>query len=196
VSQSFTLRGGEILRIRDNLPDFKKQLQRVSNEMQSVAVRASNRKAAQVIARSLRAVAGGRLSPKANPESRTGNLVRAIYVFRNGRASTRGAERFLVGVRTGRRSITNKKTGKKVALPDAFYARFLERGWIPRGPGQKITGGNRTRAVKREQLVASGKALRISYPFMQTSFRASQNGAINAFVREMTRQVAKLDKLK
>lgn len=183
-----------MITVRDNLPDFKRQLDRVSNEMQSVAVRASSRKAAQIIARSMKAVAGGRLSPKADPARRTGNLVAAIYSFRNRRDSTRGAERFLVGVRTGKKIVLRR--GQKTQLPDAFYAKFLERGWIPRGRGQAITGGERTRALKRERLLSSGQARRISYPFMQRAFNASQGGAINAFVREMTKQVAKLDKLK
>ena len=137
-------------------------------------------------------MAGGRLSPKANPETRTGNLVSAVYVFRNGRASTRGAERFLVGVRTGKRSVTNRKTGKKVALPDAYYAKFLEFGWIPRGPRNRIQGGRRSRALERERT----KDRKVGYPFMQRAFNASSNSALNAFIREMTKQVAKLDKIK
>jgi len=178
--------------IRDNLPDFKRQLDRVSNELQTKSVRSSNSKAAQIIARSARAVAGGRRSPKADPQTRTGNLVAAIYTFRNGRTSTRGAERWLVGVRTGKRFVINRKTKQKRALPDAYYAKFLEFGWIPRGPGNRIQGGRRSKALER----ARSKDQRISYPFMQKAFNASSNSAISAFVREMTKQVAKLDRIK
>jgi hypothetical protein len=56
----------------------------------------------------------------------------------------------------------------------------------------KVVQAESGKALERER----SKARRISYPFMQKAFNASSNSALNAFVREMTKQVAKLDRIK
>ncbi|MEN9807761.1 MAG: hypothetical protein RL756_2281 [Pseudomonadota bacterium] len=179
--------------VRDNLPDFKRQLDRVGNELQTKSVRSAmgGKGMAGVVRDAIKTAAGLPKSPKATAP-RTGNLAAAAYQLRNRRTSTRGAERWLVGIRQGRKEITNKKTGKKRTLPDAFYARFLEFGWIPRGRGNRIRGGKRRKALERDRL--SDK--KVSYPFFGNAFRGVQSRALDAFIRVMTREVQKLDTIK
>lgn len=177
--------------IRDNLPDFKRQLDRVSAELQQKSVRRSASAMARLVRGAVKREAGLPKSPKSTTP-RTGNLEAAIYALRNRRTSTRGAERWLVGVRQGKKIITNRRTGKTRALPDAFYARFLEFGWIPRGRGNSIRGGNRRKRLERERL----KDNKVSYPFFAKAYQAVQSRALDTFIRVMTQEVTRLDKLK
>ncbi len=162
-----------------NLPDFKRQMAGVRLDLQGKAVRRATAAAAGV----LRATAAREAAaPKATPPARlrTGTLARAVYMTRNRRASTKGAERYIVGVRSGRRAAKSNK--------DAFYARFLEGGWIPRGPGQRIRGGRRRKALERRRLSSK----RVQYPFMAPAFRAGQARAIEVFVQRMEREVQRI----
>jgi HK97 gp10 family phage protein len=177
--------------IRDNLPDFKRQLERVSQELQVRSVRRSASATARLMREAVKQAAGLPKSPKST-RPRTGTLVAAVYALRNRRTSTRGAERWLVGVRQGKKTITNRRTGKSRDLPDAFYARFLEFGWIPRGRGNRIRGGGRRKALER----ARQSDKKVSYPFFGSAFRGVQSRALDTFVRVMTREVQKLDNIK
>lgn len=177
--------------IRDNLPDFKRQLDRVSVELQQRSVRRSASAMARLVRDAVKRAAGLPKSPKAT-KPRTGTLEAAVYALRNRRTSTRGAERWLVGIRQGRKEVTNRRTGAKRRLPDAFYARFLEFGWIPRGRGKAIRGGNRRKRLERERL----NDRKVSYPFFANAYQGVQSRALDTFVRAMTKEVARLDKLK
>lgn len=177
--------------IRDNLPDFKRQLDRLEQELQVRSVRRSASATARLMRDAVKRAAGLPKSPKST-RTRTGNLDAAVYALRNRRTSTRGAERWLVGVRQGKKTITNRRTGATRELPDAFYARFLEFGWIPRGRGKALRGGNRSKRLQRERL----KEQKVSYPFFGNAFRGIQSRALDTFIRVMTKEVQQLDKVK
>jgi hypothetical protein len=162
-----------------NLPDFKRQMAHLSLELQGKAVRRATAAAAGALrAEGVRAAA----APKATPPARlrTGTLARAVYMTRNRRTSTKGAERYLVGIRQGRKAA---RIGR-----DAFYARFLEGGWIPRGPGQRIAGGRRRKALERSRLASK----RVQYPFFQSAMKAGSGRAVDVFVRRLEREVKRL----
>lgn len=162
-----------------NLPDFKRQMAHVSLELQGKAVRRATAAAAGALrAEGVRGAAAPKATPAARP--RTGTLVRAVYMTRNRRTSTKGAERYLVGVRQGRKAA---RTGR-----DAFYARWLEGGWIPRGPGQRIRGGARRKALERSRLAGR----RVAYPFFQDRMKAGSSRAVEAFIRRLDREVKRL----
>jgi hypothetical protein len=91
-------------------------------------------------------------------------------------------ERYVVGARSGR------KAGAKGR--DAFYWRFLEGGWIPRGQGQRLRGGTRRRALERERLLKGG-ARRVAYPFLAPAFASGQGAAVAAFYAKIEQRIAR-----
>lgn len=171
--------------VRTNLPDFKRQLTALGVEFERKAVRSSTLAAASV----LRAAVKRQIISGGKPQTRTGALMNAVYVKRS-RRSTRGAERYFVGVRG--KTVTRKRKGQTVTQAGAFYWRFLEGGWIARGPGQKISGGERTRSLKRERLRASGAKF-YRYPFIQPAFEEARGQATDVFFRRMAAQINKLN---
>lgn len=73
-------------------------------------------------------------------------------------------------------------------IADPFYWRFLEGGWIPRGPGNKFKGGERTRAILRARALAGG-ASRVNHPFLQPAFTFAENAALDTALEFMTRAI-------
>lgn len=179
------------LSVTSNIADFNVALRRMSLEMRAKSVRAATSAAAGAIVSALRADARARHSPKADQSRRTGTLEKAVYRFRNSRSSTAGAERLVVGIRTGKR-FARKRDGQLVRKPDAFYGRFLEFGWTPRGPGNRLRGGRRAKALARERQSAG----RVIYPFLAPSFTRSQARAVEIFQQRLSREVAKLDRVR
>lgn len=162
-----------------NLPDFKRQMAGLRIDLQAKAVRRATAAAAGVLRAAAARAAALPMSPTST-RRRTGTLARAIYMARNRRTSTRGAERYIVGVRSGRRAAKSNR--------DAFYARFLEGGWIPRGPGNRIKGGRRRKALERSRLAGR----KVQYPFMAPAFAANTGRAVTAFVQRMEREIKRL----
>jgi HK97 gp10 family phage protein len=166
----------DILIVRDNLPAVRAQMREFGLDFERRVVRSATNAAAQVIKRLakqnapvLKETRRGRVA---------GALRAAIYVGRDRRVS-RGTERQFVSV---------KAKGSNKLAP--FYWRFLESGWIPRGPGKKFTGGERTRSLKRSRALAGG-ARRIAYPFIAPSFSSGQGAAINAFYARIAARIEK-----
>ena len=165
-----------------NLPDFRRQLTEVEKRTRLRVTRNAVRAAASVFRRFARNAAPV-LKPtgKFNRQRIPGALKRGIYVGR-GRDRDRGAVRMFVGVRSGR-DYAKKGRG------DPFYWRFLEAGWIPRGPGGKLKGGERSRSLQRRRLIAGG-AKRRQFPFLAPAFAAGQGEALKAFNDRMNREFA------
>ena len=175
--------------IRTNLPDFRKQLQKIGQDMQRRAVRNALaamgrifKAAAQVEAPVLKAPTRGSKATRVK-----GALKRNIIVKRS-KYQARGAERYFVGVRSG-------KTAVARGGGDPFYWRFLEAGWIPRGPGRALRGGNRSRALQRSRLRSAGTTA-VKYPFLQPAFDANQQRAIKAFEAAIDRAVVRYNRQK
>lgn len=176
----------QMLILRTNLPDFKRQMDRVKLEVQRKSVRSATAAAAAVIRSVVKSQAAMPKSPTSR-RPRTGRLASAVYAAYNRRRSTAGRVAFTVGVRSGSRQ---KRIGR-----DAFYWRFLEGGWIPRGPGQALRGGNRSKAVQRDRLRRSGATF-VQYPFIAPAFASSRGRAVDAFEKRMEREVRKLNEIK
>lgn len=168
--------------VRSNLPDFRRQLQRVSIDLQRNAVKAATGAAAAVVRGYVKKAAGQRLSPKAT-QPLTGYLAGGVYAVRNRRESTRGAEVRTVGIRS--------RTGKGKRKPPGIIARFLEYGWIPRQAGYR-GGGRRRRALANRR----DAARKVQYPFFDKAFAAGQSRAIDVFSARLTREIAKLNAIR
>lgn len=168
------------VRVITNLPDFRRQLAEVNRRMGTRVVRAAARAAGNVFAKSARQKA-----PKlaqATKQRVPGALRRAIYVGR-GRTS-RDKVRFFVSVRSG-------KGYAKKGRGDPFYWRFLEGGWLPRGPGGKLKGGARSRRLQRNRARAAG-AQEVRYPFLKPAFDEAGGRALLQFNERMARGIAAL----
>lgn len=165
--------------VRSNLPEFSAALREISADLQQKAVAGATRAAATIFLRRARADAPT-LQPngkkkRLDPRRQAGMLKRAMYVSKSKRVRGQGAVRYFVAVRGGSSRRVNRKSG---AVTDAFYWRFQEAGWIPRGPGQKLKGGDRSRALARAR-TASRKVP--GKWFIRDAFKGQQQPAIDAF---------------
>lgn len=165
--------------VRTNLPDFRRQLAGLGDRMQKNVVRSAARAAAAVYRDAARQVAPLLRVP--DKRRMPGALRRSIYS--GTRRGSPGVVEAFVGVR-GKRTV-----GRGQRVIDAFYGRFLEFGWIPRGPGQRFRGGTRTRALLRERALKAG-ATRQRHPFLEPAFRRASGAALQAFNERMAAGLA------
>lgn len=172
----------------NNLPDFKRQLAEVKKKTRTSLVRASLRAAANFMAKQVRIEAP--MLAKATKNRIPGTLKAAIYASRGKAGADR--ERYFVAVKKKSRS-RGSRTKKGKVYGDAFYWRFLEGGWIPRGPGKKLRGGDRSRALQRRRLIAGG-AKRMQIPFFAPTFTRYSGRALEIFNERMARGFEKLSR--
>jgi HK97 gp10 family phage protein len=173
----------------NNLPDFKRQLAEVKKKTRASLVRASLRAAANFMAKQVRIEAP--MLAKATKNRIPGTLKAAIYASRGKAGADR--ERYFIAVKKKSRSRGGGRTKKGKVYGDAFYWRFLEDGWIPRGPGKKLMGGNRSRALQRRRLIAGG-AKRMRIPFFEPAFKQYSGRALEIFNERMERGFEKLSR--
>lgn len=179
------------IRLVHNVPEFKRQLNAFALKFQRQIVGSAASAAAKVFKKAVIAEA----------PQRTGTLKRAIYMFRS-RKQVPGEVRYTVSFRKGRKeqAVTVRRRRKgvistEVINRDAFYGRFLEVGWIPRGPARKFGGGERTRRLKRERALAAG-VKRIRRPFIAPAARKAESAALQAFNAKMQQGLDKANREK
>lgn len=165
--------------IKTNLPQLKAHLARIGKEFEAKAVRQATYAAAAIFRREVQARAP--VLKQATKQRVPGTLRRAIYIKRS-RDRTSGREHYFVGVRQGAKAA---KKGR-----DAFYWRFLETGWTPRGPGQRLKGGVRSRALQLSRSRAAGGKV-VRYPFIAPAYNSSKEQALQAFYTRADKAVAK-----
>ena len=209
--------------IKTNMPDFKRQMAAFGIKLERRIVRSATNAAAQVFKKAVipraknpsgqdpkskrrrkgrvKAIGKNKRRKKGAPPRRMlqqrppGTLAKAIYVYGR-RSRKKGEVTYSVSFRKGKAAqrMQVKRKGKSVTVNrDAFYGRFLEDGWIPRGPGRKLTGGKRLRALKRERLVQGGSK-EYRYPFLQPAFSNAQGAALAAFNAKMTERIAEANR--
>lgn len=170
--------------VRFNLPDFKKQMAGFNLDLQQRLTRAATNAAAQAFKKAVIARAPVLKTPdtrKKNPRI-AGTLRRAIYVVR-ARNPAPGTVEYRVGWRKGK-----AQRAAKGGSRDAFYGRFLELGWMPRGPGRRIKGGVRRRALERARARGAGHR-EVKYPFLVPGFNAARQQAVDAFNARMQKRI-------
>jgi HK97 gp10 family phage protein len=163
--------------ITSNLPEFKAALGVLGTKVEKRVVTNAIRAAARVFRDRARALAPQLSEP--DPRRVRGALRRAIVVARS-RDRKKGSVQYYVGVRASKTS--------RGGARDPFYWRFLEGGWIPRGPGNRIKGGERRKALERSR--TAGR--RIAVPFLAPAFRAAQGEALAAFNARLEAELLKV----
>ncbi len=170
--------------IRTNLPDVSKQLRELGVKVSKRLVRASTAAAGQVIAKQVR------IAIAATTVRRSGVLARSVFVARS-RRQTPGSETYRISVRAGRTARRSKSRSGVVTTLDAYYWYWVDQGHLARGPGQKIRGGQRTRALQRARLRAAGARFVPGREFMKRGFQAGKGPAVEAFYRRFARDFPK-----
>lgn len=185
---------GEYIRMT-GVDDLKRALKDLDRKMRFKVLRNALRAAARVIQTDAKARAPVLRTP--TPRRNPGALRRSIVV----RASKLARRKGMVGVYVtvsaskARRNLgaySSLRTKGTIRPNDPFYFRFLEEGWIPRGPGKKLTGGdNAKRAVRRREAHRT-----VSYPFLGPALQAKSTQAVQAFERSVLPEIAKANKRK
>lgn len=170
--------------VRNNLPEFKRELvalgQRVERNITKNALRAAGRVFAAEAKRIAPVLNRAILTPK---RTRIPGALRAAIRVASSRKSRKLTPVQTVGVRA------SKAQTKRGA--DPYYWRFLEGGWIPRGPGQRFKGGKRRRAVERERALRSGATKITKYNFLKPAFDRKKQEALDAFIKSMSDGIVK-----
>jgi HK97 gp10 family phage protein len=175
------------LSIRTNLPDFSREMERLAKSVKPIAS-SSTRAGARQFAKYVRQTA-----PKD-----TGRLRKAVIVYRGRRVGEKEVLS-IVGIRQGKaaQAVQRKSTGQrhspfklttiKVLNLDAYYWKFLEAGFIPRGPGNSLQGGRRFKKLIRER--TAGR--KIQREFIAPAFKRGQSAALRGFYVELDKQFIK-----
>ena len=167
------------IEIRTNLPELKSHLNAIGKQFASKVMRGATAAAARVFKKSAQLFAPVLRTP--DKRRTPGALQRGIYIKRS-KDSTSGREHYFVGFRRGKAAA---KKGR-----DAFYGYFLERGWVPRGPGQRVKGGRRTRALQRTK---SAHLQITKYKFIEPAFEKSRSEALDRFFKIADKGIAKIN---
>lgn len=167
--------------VKVNIPDFKRQLTALGRRMEKNIVRRGVRAAGAVFVVEARRRAPVLREPRKGRVA--GALQRAIRSV--SRRSQRGVVKQSVGV-----VATSAQTKSGV---DPFYWRFLEGGWVPRGPGRRFKGGPRRRRIERDRAIAAGARI-VSYPFLKPAFESAGSRALDAFNQAVADGIAKESK--
>lgn len=157
------MRDGVSLKV--DLPDFRRQLAELDRRMQNRVVGAGVRAAGRLFRDAARG--GAPVLRKPDRRRSAGALRRSIVLARQ--RGPRGTIAYAVTVRASRSARGTQR--------DAFYWRFLEGGWIPRGPGNRLRGGTRRKALERSRLAAA----RVQYPFLEPAYQRSKGSALATF---------------
>lgn len=167
--------------VRVDLRDFRRQLREVGDRVERRAVSQGLRDASRVFRDQARAGAP-RLKSR-DARRIPGTLARAIAIVRQ-----RRVPRGVVGYRVTVRSASKARLG---TARDPFYWRWLEGGWIPRGPGRRLRGGADSKRSQRQ-----GAGGRVAYPFLAPAFRSGGGAALAAFERGVERRLAEVQAVK
>ena len=164
--------------VRTNLPEFRAQMIDLGIRVRGV-VSSAARAGAVVYRDEARRVV----------RHDTGLLRRAITV-RKSKRPNRGAVEYIVGVRmTRKEERSGRRTSMRGKVAEPYYWRFLEAGWIPRSPGQRLRGTAARKTTQRNELRKT-TALKI-FPFLGPAFKAASSRALAAFYAALDQGVAK-----
>jgi HK97 gp10 family phage protein len=167
------------VRVRVDIPDFRRQLREIEARLQRRVVGDGVRAAARVFRDAARR---GAPVLRAPDRRRTAGALRQAIVITRGKF-VRGQVSYAVTVRASKL--------RRGTRDDPFYWRFLEGGWIPRGPGRRIGGGERRRALERSRILGGG-GRRVQYPFLQPAFDQQKGAALSAFNQRVEARIGEL----
>jgi HK97 gp10 family phage protein len=160
--------------IRTNLPELKSRLDRFGAKMAGI-VGYATRQSGLIFVRAARALAPSLQEKNKRKDRVPGTLKRNIFVAKSKRDKRKGIAHYIVGVRA-----FEKGAKSSIKRGDAFYWRFLEYGWMPRGPGRRLRGGERSRQYHRAKNKSYG-AVTVKYPFLGPAFKTARENALRKF---------------
>ena len=171
--------------IRTNLPDVSRKLRELGTTLSKRLVRASTAAAAQTLAKQVR------IAITATTVRRSGVLARSVFIARR-RRQAQGTETYRIGIRAGRTARRSKSRSGAITTLDAYYWYWVDQGHLKRGPGRRISGGKRMRALTRARLRQGGAGFVEGRHFMKRGFQAGQGPAVDAFYRRFERDFPKV----
>lgn len=174
---------GEYIKLT-GVDDLRAALRDLDRKMRFKVLRNALRAAARVIQTDAKTKAPVLQTP--TPKRNPGTVRRSIVV----RASRLARRKNMVGVYVTVKASKARK--QKDARNDPFYFRFLEEGWIPRGPGHALKGSDRKKRAAR----AASTARRYQYPFLGPALQAKSTQAVQAFEQSVLPEIAKANKRK
>lgn len=160
--------------IRTNLPELRSKLNQFGAKMAGI-VGYATRQSGLIFVRAARGLAPSLKKENKRQNRVAGTLKRNIFVAKSKKDKRKGISHYVVGVRSFEKSVKSS-----VKRGDAFYWRFLEYGWMPRGPGRKLLGGKESKARQRKANKAAG-AITVQYPFLVPAFKISKDNALRKF---------------
>jgi hypothetical protein len=186
------------VRVITSLPDFKRQLQSIAFDMQKRAVANAARAGTKV----LKPIAIGK-APVLKPLNRKRAQGPAAFDRRRVRGALRSAIYAGVAYRRSKPGLIvstvgvyrkDKTRGKKTpkTTQGAFYYYFLEAGWVPRGPGRRLRGGERTKRLERRR----SSSRQIKKPFLKPALDVGAGRAVEAFNASMQRSIDKYNRIR
>lgn len=173
----------EFIRLK-GVDDLKLALRDLDRSMRRKVLKAALRSAARVIQSDAKSRAPVLQMP--TPRRVPGTVKRSIVV----RASKLARRKNMVGVYVTVKA--SKARVKKDGRQDPFYFRFLEEGWIPRGPGRALRGSDR----KKRAVRAQDAGRKVQRPFLGPALQAKSQAAVQAFEREVLPAIAKFNRRK
>lgn len=170
--------------VRVHLAEFREQLEKVRAIVAQRCVEQGLRDAGKVIRDAARMRAP--VLRKATRRRAPGAVKKALAVVR---------------IKTGKPgvyavAIYPRTTSRNIRTPrDPYYWYFLEKGWIPQGPGKRLRGSVRNRSAQRKAL-ARGGAARYQFPFIEPAFQAASGAAQVAFEKGFTRRLEEAQRIR
>jgi hypothetical protein len=166
------------------LPEFAARLRALRNTDIRKVARSGAAAAATIFRRSVAANAPvlKKIDTRRKNPRVMGALKRAVIAARSSRKSGPGKEVYVVSFRV--------RGGKN----SAFYWRWVEGGHIVRGPGQRLKGGNRTRALQRARIKASGGSYVPGRWFVRQAFQGNQVQAADAVSKRLNERILQVEK--
>lgn len=174
---------GEYIKLT-GVDDLRAALRDLDRKMRFKVLRNALRAAARVIQTDAKTKAPVLQTP--TPKRNPGTVRRSIVV----RASRLARRKNMVGVYVTVKA--SKARVKKDGRQDPFYFRFLEEGWIPRGPGRGLRGSDR----KKRAVRAQDAGRKVQRPFLGPALQAKSQAAVQAFEREVLPAIAKFNRRK
>lgn len=174
---------GEYIRLT-GVDDLRAALRDLDRSMRRKVLKAALRSAARVIQSDAKSRAPVLQVP--TPRRVPGTVKRSIVV----RASKLARRKNMLGVYVTVKA--SKARVKKDGRQDPFYFRFLEEGWIPRGPGRGLRGSDR----KKRAVRAQDAGRKVQRPFLGPALQAKSQAAVQAFEREVLPAIAKFNRRK
>jgi hypothetical protein len=177
--------------VKHNIPAFKKQVSEFGADMERKIFRAGTSAAAVVFKRQIEKNAPTYRGPPRKTRV-AGTLKKNILIKRL--RTPQGQEHYYAGVRGGTQGGGFRLRRKKGAPPPkggAFYWWMVEAGHrkVPRG--QKITGGRRLKALKRERFDKSGGGQTEAVEYIERAWQQQKQPALDAFIARVEQRIAK-----